>query len=342
MRKKNFLFIIICFILITGVELIVFYFFARAVLGLAYDTGKAVKKKTINIKSGIPTKQIGELLAASEIIQSPLVFSFYARWEKLDGKLKAGIYDLNNRMSIPEILQRLTSGPPDSGYWVTIPEGLNVDQVVDLLWRKGYIDKVKFYNEVASGDFYYGFLAGLPQGKNRLEGYLFPDTYRITSTATEKEIINLMLQRFARELVELNYLACTRKAGFNLHQAVTIASMIELEAKVDNERPLIAGVILNRLRCGMPLQIDATVKYALGSNRSKIYYKDLEIDSPYNTYKINGLPLGPIASPGRASLLAVVNPAKTNYLYYVAKPDGTHVFACTLKEHNLNKKKYLR
>jgi UPF0755 protein len=151
-----------------------------------------------------------------------------------------------------------------------------------------------------------------------------------------------MLRRFDQKMKEMDYYRKVEAAGLTLHEAVIIASMVEREARVDRERPVIAGVIFNRLQRDMPLQIDATVQYALGSQRAKLYYRDLEINSPYNTYLIKGLPPGPIACPGESSLLAAVEPVKTSYLYYVARPDGTHAFARTLDEHNANKRKYIR
>ncbi|MDD4239695.1 MAG: endolytic transglycosylase MltG, partial [Desulfotomaculaceae bacterium] len=179
-----------------------------------------------------------------------------------------------------------------------------------------------------------------PEGEKRLEGYLFPDTYSFNIGESESIIVETMLKRFDREMAELGFEALAEENGISLHQAVTIASLVEREAKADEERPLIAGVIYNRLNISMPLQIDATIQYALGENKPEIYYKDLEVDSPYNTYRNYGLPPGPIAMPGRASLLAAVNPADTDYLYYVAKPDGSHAFATTLAQHNVNKEMY--
>jgi UPF0755 protein len=149
-----------------------------------------------------------------------------------------------------------------------------------------------------------------------------------------------MLKRFDLEMEELDYPSRAEKAGLTLHEAVTIASLIEREAKIDEERPLISGVIHNRMEKSMLLQIDATVQYALGTNKAQIYYKDLEVDSPYNTYKNNGLPPGPIAMPGRSSLLAAVEPAETAYLYYVARPDGSHAFATNNTDHEANKERY--
>ncbi|MFA4886244.1 MAG: endolytic transglycosylase MltG, partial [Desulfotomaculaceae bacterium] len=205
---------------------------------------------------------------------------------------------------------------------------------------KGLVDRDKFFAAVANEDFSYAFIQSLPKGDKRLEGYLFPDTYQVTRGSSEKSIIDMMLQRFAREMSNHDYQAQASKGGLSLHEAITVASLIEREARIDEERPLIAGVIYNRLNMQMQLQLCATVEYALGTNKPKLYYKDLEIDSPYNTYRIMGLPPGPIAMPGENSLLAAIHPAHTEYLYYVAKPDGSHAFATTLAEHEANQEMY--
>ncbi|WP_066637750.1 endolytic transglycosylase MltG [Desulfolucanica intricata] len=301
------------------------------------------KKKDIvlQIPSNTNADKIANMLYQQGLIKQPWIFSIYARYSGADSQLKAGEYILNNGQSIPEIVQTLIRGPLNV-FSITIPEGYTVQQVADLLVKKGLTDSASFYETVAYEDFPYPFLRELAAGEHRLEGYLFPDTYHVGSNSDSKLIVDMMLKRFDGVINELNYVQKAEAMGLTLHEAVTIASMIEREAKYDSERSLIAGVIYNRLNLGMPLQIDATVQYALGTNRSKLYYKDLETESPYNTYKVNGLPPGPIASPGRASLIAAVNPQKTDYLYYVAKPDGTHIFAETLSEHNQNKMKYIR
>jgi len=302
---------------------------------------KNARNVTLEVPDRATAAQVGKLLKQHGLIRSPLVFRCYARWKGMDNRIKTGEYRLSTGLSTPELLQELVKGQPVFISF-TVPEGYTTAQVGELLTSKGLIDREEFFAAVAGTDFSYSFLRDLPDGDRRLEGYLFPDTYKVTKESNEDLIIKLMLERFEKEMQDLNYADQVEKTGLTLHQAVTIASMVEREVKKDEERPVIAGVIFNRMSKGMPLQIDATVQYALGETREKIFYKDLEVDSPYNTYKINGLPPGPIAMPGRASLLAVVNPARTNYLYYVAKPDGSHAFAVTLEEHDANKERYLQ
>ncbi|OAT81441.1 endolytic transglycosylase MltG [Desulfotomaculum copahuensis] len=284
---------------------------------------------------------IGGLLQTRGLIRNARVFNLYVRLKGVGGRLKAGRYSLSTGMSLSRITDLLVKGPPDAREF-TVPEGFTLHQIAALLTKQGLTTHDRFFQAVARDQFDYPFLAGLPPGPHRLEGYLFPDTYKVGSDISTHDLIDMMLGQFNDEMKKLNYEQKARAAGLTLHQAVIIASMVEREAKVNRERPVIAGVIENRLHRGMPLQVDATVQYALGSQRSKLYYKDLEVKSPYNTYKITGLPPGPIACPGEASLLAAVEPAHTNYLYYVAKPDGTHAFAVTLAQHEANKRKYLR
>ncbi|MDD3654930.1 MAG: endolytic transglycosylase MltG [Desulfotomaculaceae bacterium] len=294
----------------------------------------------VTIPPQAAARQVGALLQEKNLVRSSFMFSLYARWKGMDGQIKAGQYSLSNGLSTPEVLFELVNGRL-AILSFTIPEGYTTAQVADLLVSKGLIDRERFYWAVANEEFNYSFIKGLPNNEKRLEGYLYPDTYQVFRGCGESSIIEMMLQRFNKEVDELGYLTLVQKAGLTLHQAVTIASLLEREAVFDSEKSYIAGVILNRMAKSMPLQVDATVQYALGTHQPKIYYKDLQVDSPYNTYRISGLPPGPIAMPGRASLLAAVKPAATSCLYYVARPDGTHAFANTLDEHNSNIERYL-
>lgn len=295
---------------------------------------------TLVIPENATSKEVGEVLRNSGLIKSPLIFRLYTRYRGVDARLQAGEYNFIAPVPLPELVDQLIKGRPEI-VRVTVPEGFTLEQIAGLLAEKGMVDEQAFLQEAAQGNHDYPFLKSSPAGSRRLEGYLFPDTYYLSKKMTPSEIIDLMLKRFQQEMDALNYGERAGRAGLTPGEAVIIASLVEKEARVDEERPVIAGVILNRLQKGMPLQIDATVQYALGGEyRPQLYYKDLEVDSPYNTYKINGLPPTPIASPGRSSLLAAVTAQNTGYLYYVAKPDGTHAFARTLAEHNANKRKY--
>ncbi|MFZ5647902.1 MAG: endolytic transglycosylase MltG [Bacillota bacterium] len=301
--------------------------------------GKNSGEVSVVIPENATGATIGEMLHKKGLVRGPGVVTIYARLNNVDQKLKPGRYIFNSGQSVPEMVGALVAGAQER-IVITVPEGYSLSQLEDLLAQKGVMDRGRFKTLVAGKHVYKNeFIKKIPPDEG-LEGYLFPDTYYIGSGTAEEEIIGMMLNRFESEIKSLDY---ERKAGernLTLHEALTIASMIEGEAAVNEERPVIASVIYNRLRLGMPLQIDATVKYALGGQPKKIYYKDLEVNSPYNTYRVSGLPPGPINSPGRASLLAVLEPADTDYLYYVAKPDGTHAFSSSLEGHNNNRMKY--
>lgn len=300
---------------------------------------KQSREVSLSIPENASCSSISKMLFKSGLVRGPDLISVYARLHGVDQKLKPGRYLFKTGQSLPEIVGSMVAGPSDIVVF-TMPEGFSLSQLTDLLVQKGLVDRERFRNSLAQPqNFRQEFLKRIPRDRG-FEGYLFPDTYHAGYRTGEEQIIGIMLDRFEAEIKNLDYEKKAAEMNLTLHQAVTIASMIEGEAAVDEERALIASVIYNRLHLGMPLQIDATVKFALGGQKKKIYYKDLEVDSPYNTYRVAGLPPGPINSPGRASLLAAVNPARTDYLYYVAKPDGTHAFSSNLNDHNNNKTKY--
>lgn len=292
----------------------------------------------LEVPPSASTAQIAVLLKESGVIKNASAFRLYTRMQGVDGKLKPGRYSLHTTMPVSAIIGALVEGPQN---WVkvTIPEGYTLQQIGELLENKGVVPQKDFYKSLTKPrDF--DFLKGVPLAQVGLEGYLYPDTYHLEENSPADEVVDMMLQQFSSVIQEHDYAKKVAKQGLTLHQAVTVASMVEREARVASERPRIAGVIFNRLRLGMPLQIDATVQYALDKPKEKLYYRDLAVDSPYNTYKIKGLPPGPIASPGWSSLLAVIQPEQTDFLYYVAKPDGSHAFASTYQQHNQNIKKY--
>jgi UPF0755 protein len=204
------------------------------------------------------------------------------------------------------------------------------------------VEKKAFLAEIQNGTFEESFLKDIPKTegmKHRLEGYLTPDTYEVFKDVTAHDVIDLMLKQTAAVFTP-EWQAQMKKRGLTMHQTLTLASLVEREARVAKERPTIAGVIENRLKSNPPmkLQIDATIQYALGESKEVLLYKDLEIESPYNTYKYEGLPPGPIATPGRDAIKAVLFPEQHQYLFYVTKNDGTgeHYFAKTFDEHNQN------
>lgn len=284
----------------------------------------------VTIPAGATAAEIGRLLEDHGIIRSALAFGFYAARQKADQKLKPGIYLLSPGENLSQILEHLVAGRVMEEEF-TIPEGFTLKQIARVLAEKGLVTEDEFW-QAAAKPYNYPFLEGISPGTHYLEGFLFPDTYRVPAGTTAEAIIRLMLDRFQQVYNEIEE---ERAPGLELDtlEIVTLASIVEKEAKLDRERPLVAGVFLNRLRRGMKLESCATVEYLLETPKPVLTYEDLQLESPYNTYQVMGLPPGPIGSPGRASLLAALNPARTDYLYFAARPDGSHEFSRSLREH---------
>ena len=283
----------------------------------------------VEIPQGSTTKEIASILKENGIISSELSFRLKSRFSGADGTYNYGTFYLSKEMSVEQIISTLQgTAKTDTAHRLTIPEGYTAKQIAALVDEKGIATSDEFINEMNNGTFEYDFLEGIPKRENYLEGYLFPDTYFLSGNESAHDIIVMMLNRFEQIYNESlkDYVDST---GYTLDQIVTVASMVESEAKLDEERPIIAGVIYNRLAIDMPLQIDSTVQYALSTRNEVVTESDLEVDSPYNTYKNKGLPAGPICNPGKASLLGALNPEKHNYYYYVLKERGgsEHYFA---------------
>ncbi|HHV63668.1 MAG TPA: endolytic transglycosylase MltG [Peptococcaceae bacterium] len=292
------------------------------------------------LQEGMSASQIAKALEEMGIIRSAEAFRQLCRVEKADAKLKAGMYYLSPALSSREILDILLQGPEPDYIKVTIPEGYTVAEIVSTLAKNGLGTEKELYQAMQSfGTKDYSFLKDVPDGETRLEGFLFPDTYFFDRQSTPREVINRFLERFEKELTA-QVKARLEELNTSVYAWVTKASIVEREAVKQEERAIIAGVFENRLRLGMPLQSCATVQYILGEVKPVLSIEDTEIDSPYNTYKYPGLPPGPIANPGHASLNAALYPAQTDYLYFVAKNDGTHAFATTYNEHLQNVNRY--
>lgn len=290
---------------------------------------------SVFIPSGSNTDTITDILHNSNLIKNEIIFKLAAKLKGMDGRLKAGNYILNTSMSSEEILNELVEGGVlKETTKFTIPEGFELRQIADRLSEQGLINRDKFMEITSDIDNFrgeYEFIDELSSGIT-MEGYLFPDTYEIFIDATEEEIVNKMLSRFENVYKE-KLKDQTFKMGLDLNQFITLASIIEREAMADDERPVVAGVFYNRLDINMPLQSCATVQFVLGERKPILSTKDTEITSPFNTYINNGLPPSPIASPGLESIEAALNPKETEYLYFVAKPDGTHVFNTDYDDH---------
>ena len=305
---------------------------AATVYLMPVQTGPLVAPVIVEVPAGSTAAAVGEILERHGLIRSALLFRVMARLEGLDGSLQAGYYRLRPDMHLREVLRMLAQGTV-AVEQVTIPEGATIRTIAAQLQRRGLVDAERFI-ELASDD---TWLLGdeprsIPKPPGSLEGYLFPDTYRFEVGQGEESIIQKMVARFAEKVLPV-YEELGEGSGLSLHEAITLASIIEKEAMRDSERPLISSVFHNRLRLGQPLQADPTLMYVLDPAPRKLYNKHLAIDSPYNTYRYRGLPPTPIASPGLASIRAALRPADTPYLYFVARGDGTHIFSRTFQEH---------
>lgn len=297
---------------------------------------------TITVEEGDSAQDIGKRLEEEGVIQSSRLFRVLAAFTGVEHDLVAGEYEFDRGMATMQVITRLHRGLT-APLVVTIPEGLRKEEIADLLERKGIVSAQEFRDALSARVYDASFLDRLPSGAG-LEGYLFPATYGFSRQVTGRDVVAEMLRAFDEQVVSA--LPAEDAIGLTVHQTVTLASIVEREAVVPAERPIIASVFLNRLQIGLPLQADPTVQYALGNDSASVeefgYWKegltraDLAVDSPYNTYVTVGLPPGPIANPGLDSIQAVARPARTNYLFFVAQEDGSHVFAETLAEHIRN------
>ncbi|HMM21249.1 MAG TPA: endolytic transglycosylase MltG [Selenomonadales bacterium] len=287
----------------------------------------------ISIAPGMTTQAIGEELHKQGLIKNVLLFRAMAKTQGLANSLKAGEYAFSKAMSVEEMIGLLARG--ETAYrQFTIPEGYTVDQIAELLETKKLASAAKF-KAYAAAYAPYDYVAPAASVKYKAEGFLFPDTYQVAAGASEEELAKIMAGQFDRQFTpEMKARAAER--GLSIRDTVILASLVEKEAKVDAERPVIAGVFLNRLKLGMPLQSCATIQYILGHPKAELTIEDTELPSPYNTYQNAGLPPGPIASPGIAAIRAVLYPADTDYLYFVAYQDGGHLFGQTYEEHLAN------
>lgn len=292
---------------------------------------------TVFVEPGSSTAQVADLLHKNGIIRYPLAFRVLSRIMRADGRLQSGEYRFEPGVFAWDAITALKTGQVVY-YSVTLREGLTVEQIAALIEESGFGSAEEIL-ELCKDPSLLPVPeppAGLGKVRYPLEGYLFPDTYYFRKGMTSKEIVQMMTKRFSAVFTE-ELVREAEKAGMTPHDVATLASIVESEAYAPEERPVIAAVYLNRLKIGMKLDADPTVVYGLGEEPGyALLWRDLDSDSPYNTYRQPGLPPGPIGSFGEASLKAVLAPADVGYLYFVAKKDGTHAFARTLAEHNRN------
>ena len=295
---------------------------------------------TIKIEKGYSGGKIANVLYAAGLVRNANIFSNYIKQQEVDNKLKPGTYTFEGSVSLDDLCAILQTGNEQrETVMVTIPEGFTVKQIAERFEDKGFVDAKKFIEYTQTAVFSYEYLPP-PGTEDRLDGFLFPETYGIDAEWTEKEIVNMMLAQFDK-VFKKEYRERTTEMGMTILELITMASIVEKEAAKATDRPIIAGVFYNRLKIDMMLQSCATVQYVLGEPKNPLLYKDLEAPSPYNTYLHKGLPPGPIACPGLAAIEAALYPDENKYYYFLAKPNGYHVFNTTLAGHEADKRKYI-
>lgn len=294
---------------------------------------------TVEIPYGSSLRRVSDILAEQRVIHRSSLFYWYVRLGRNDGnKFQAGYYNFSGMIAIKEIADRLLTGR-DQSYKTVFKEGQTLAELVNTLAQKGLVTESSFSEAIKNPEI--ASLIGAPtfrlptlvSERAYIEGYLFPDTYFFSQKDTGVTIIKKMYQRLQSKL-DARITARIAELNTTLHDTLTLASIIEKETGAPDERPIIASVYLNRIRIGMPLQADPTVIYGMKNYDGKIRKIDLQTLHAYNTYKIRGLPPGPIAAPGLAAIEAALWPAKTKYLYFVSKNDGSHEFCETLDCHN--------
>jgi UPF0755 protein len=286
------------------------------------------------IPDGSSFQQVAALLEREQLIKSRLFFVLLGRLQSADRKVHAGEYELNPSMAPAEILSRLTIGQVML-HPILIPEGLTMMQTAEIFGQQRVVDPQELLRLMKDPV----FIASLGIKADTLEGYLYPDTYKFPKGVRPKEVIMTMVEHL-RQVYDAELQARSQELKMTQHEVLTLASVIEKESGSNGEREEISAVFHNRLKKRIPLQSDPTVIYGLPNFDGNIHKKDLSSPSPYNTYRITGLPPGPIANPGLQSIRATLYPSNSRALYFVSKNDGTHQFSATLEEHNQAVEKY--
>ena len=298
------------------------------------NKGFAVEgNRMVAVKPGMTTNDIAQLLHQKKLVKNPKAFAYQARWDGLATKLQAGMYQLKGGMSNKELVENFVKGKVRFVKFV-VPEGYSVKKIAAKLQTEELGNAEKFMT-AAKNYAPYPYMKTDRQGVNyAADGFIFPATYDFSYGISEEKMLQKMVQTFDHYMEKEGIKKIAAERKLDLHDVVTMASMVELEAVYAEEHKRIAGVFDKRVKIGMPIQSDTTIQYLLGKQKEVVLYKDLEIDSPYNTYKYAGLPPGPIGSPGVSAIKAVLEPEKNEFLYFVAEKDGHHRFTKTFAEHN--------
>ena len=321
---------LLALILLLSIPLVIFRLF------LVNTPGSGRNIQILEFGKGQTLKKFAPLLEERKIITSAGLFVLYARLRGDDGRVKAGYYQFNDAMTPAEILRRMVAGDVYEQRFA-VPEGYSVYQIAELLAGRRLFDKEEFLKEC----FNRPLLRELGINGKSVEGYLYPSTYDIKPNMTAADLIRLMAGQFDK-VYSREFAGRVNGSRLSKREIITLASMIEKEAVKSEEKPLIASVFYNRLARRMPLQSDPTSVYGVRAFAGNISKQDITHATPFNTYRISGLPPGPIGNPGSGAIEAVLKPASTRYLYFVAKKDGSHYFSTTLEEHNAAVRKYLK
>lgn len=314
----------------TGIAIVILVIFGIIIYQLYIPPdSKFPQVEVIEISKGMNAEGIARLLKEKRLIKNGLAFRILAKVRGIENGLQAGEYELSSLMNLSRILSRIEKGEV-LAHPFTIPEGYNIRQIASVLEEKGLAEKERFIALTEDAK----LISRLGIQAKSVEGYLFPETYRVSKGMEEEEIIKLMVSQFNKAVTEEDRKRA-EELGFTFYEIIILASIIEKETSAPEERALISAVFHNRLKAKRPLQADPTVIYALGEVfDGDLKKKDLRVASPYNTYRYRGLPPGPIGNPGREAISAALYPVDVNYLYFVSRNDGTHEFSSSLEEHN--------
>jgi UPF0755 protein len=318
-RKILILFVLIAIIAAAGIGVKLYQ---------GIQSYKNPSQVTIQIPKGASVRKIARLLSDKNVVADKYIFEAYVRFEGVGAQLKAGEYEFKEGLTMKVVAGKMAAGKVKL-YRFTIPEGFNIYGICAVLEKQKLMRMKVCTQQVRRVD----LLKQKPAKAKTLEGYLFPDTYTYQYDTKQTDFIEQMVALFYKKVGD-ERIAKAKKMGFSLYELITFASIVEKETGKQSERPLIASVFHNRLRIGMLLQTDPTVIYGIQGYDGNIRKKDLTKDTPYNTYTRAGLPVGPICSVGLDAIDAVLEPAKSDYLYFVAKGDGSHYFSKTLAQHN--------
>lgn len=328
---KNFLITIVFLIVAAEVG---WYFYTSTIKKPFINIGK---NEVVEVKENDTLNTVLSRLDEEGKLKNLFMVKVYNKISSGDRNIKVGSYEINKDDSLNDFLDRIISGKESYAYKITVPEGKNIEEIAAIVEEAGIVSKDEFLAAIKEYPLP-SYVQSNPEKRYNLEGYLFPDTYTFNKDVTANDVIGNMIKRFETAISEIETEEGVTISDDKLEDIIIRASIIEKEIKVDEERPIVAGVIENRLEQGMRLQMDATTVYATKKTADTVTIEDTKVQSPYNTYYVKGLPVGPIASPGKVSIEAVLKPKKSDYIYYVLKKggNGEHVFAITYDEHKKN------